>query len=134
MSIKICKDTVFTIQPISEIVIEVLIFTEDWRFGNFGYASDSSLDVLNNVNNIKPFWRIFSKVLVVNIITFRPVLVSLAFSVVLPLCLLARQLCCEQVLFLAASVCVSLFLWLSAQNLENCWPKIDVTWYEYVPW
>jgi len=34
---------------------------------------------------------------------------------------------CEQVLFLAASVC------LATQNLENYWSEIDVTWSEYVP-
>jgi len=39
---------------------------------------------------------------------------------------------CEQVMFLAASVCLSVRL--SAQILENYWSEIDVTWQEYAQW
>jgi len=41
-----------------------------------------------------------------------------------------RQLCCERVLFSAASVClyVCLCVRLSAQNLKIYWSEIDVTW------
>jgi len=35
--------------------------------------------------------------------------------------------CCEQVLFSAASVC------LSTRDLENYLTETDVTWYEYIP-
>jgi len=40
--------------------------------------------------------------------------------------IIARQLCCEQLLFSAASVRASVHL--SAENLENYLSKIDVTW------
>jgi len=41
----------------------------------------------------------------------------------------ASYICCEQVLFLPASVCKSVCL--SAKNIENYWSEIDVTWQEY---
>jgi len=41
-------------------------------------------------------------------------------------CLPAHQLCGEQVLFLAASVCLCVCLF--SENLENPWSEIDVTW------
>jgi len=46
--------------------------------------------------------------------------------------LLACQLCCDQVLFLSASVC--LFVCLSAKNLENYWLETNVAWWEYESW
>jgi len=46
-----------------------------------------------------------------------------------------RQLCRMQVLFwrrLSVCLCVCVCVCLPAQNLENYWSEIDVTWQEYV--
>jgi len=41
--------------------------------------------------------------------------------------------CCEQVLFLAASVCLCVSRSVCTKS-QNHWSEIDVTWQEYAPW